>query len=69
MLKYVGIVRDAIIKYKFDEKAYLYKTFAKIILNDKKICTFMENKNVQSKTLCYRIHGGVIHGQSIKDTA
>lgn len=29
----------------------------------------MENKNVQSKTLCYRIHGGVIHGRSIKDTA
>jgi len=29
----------------------------------------MENKNVQSKSSCYRIHGGVIHERSIKDSA
>ncbi|MGN1351256.1 MAG: ComF family protein [Clostridia bacterium] len=46
MLKYEGIVRDAIIKYKFDEKAYLYKTFAKIILNDKKICRFLKTYDI-----------------------
>lgn len=29
----------------------------------------MENKNVQSQSSCYRIHGGVIHERSIKDSA
>ena len=36
-LKYEGIVREKIISYKFGEKSYLYKTFAKIIINNKKI--------------------------------
>lgn len=29
----------------------------------------MENKNVQSRSACYCIHGGVIHERSIKDSA
>ena len=41
-LKYEGIIRDKIISYKFGEKSYLYKTFTKIIINNKKICRFIK---------------------------
>ena len=41
-LKYKSIIRDKIIAYKFGEKAYLYKTFTKIIINNKKICRFLK---------------------------
>ena len=30
--KYDGIIREKIIEYKFQDKSYLYKTFAKMIL-------------------------------------
>lgn len=39
-LKYENIVRKKIISYKFGEKSYLYKTFAKIILKNKKLYRF-----------------------------
>lgn len=44
--KYQDIIRDTIIKYKFQNKAYLYKTFSKIILKDKKICGFLKNYDI-----------------------
>ena len=46
MLKYEGKVREKIIKYKFNEQAYLYKTFSKIILNNKKICRFLKSYDI-----------------------
>lgn len=41
-LKYENIVREKIIKYKFNEKSYLYKTFVKIIIKNKKIYSFLK---------------------------
>lgn len=41
-LKYENIVRDKIISYKFGEKSYLYKTFAKIIIKNKKIYSILK---------------------------
>lgn len=41
-LRYENIVRDKIISYKFGEKSYLYKTFSKIIINNKKIYRFIK---------------------------
>ena len=41
-LKYENEVREKIIKYKFNENSYLYKTFAKIIIKDKKIYGFLK---------------------------
>ena len=38
IFKYEEDIRKLILKYKFQNKAYLYKTFSKIILNNKKIC-------------------------------
>lgn len=41
-LKYENIVREKIIKYKFNENSYLYKTFAKIIIKNKKVYGFLK---------------------------
>ena len=46
MLKYEGIVRNKLIDYKFNEKSYLYKTFSKIILNNRKIYGFLKNYDI-----------------------
>lgn len=46
VLRYENIVRNKIIDYKFNEKSYLYKTFAKIILNNKKIYGFLRKYDI-----------------------
>ena len=38
IFKYEDIIRKMLVEYKFQEKSYLYKTFAKIILKNEKIC-------------------------------
>ncbi len=38
VFRYEEDIRNILIRYKFQNKAYLYKTFSKIILNNKKIC-------------------------------
>ena len=37
IFKYEDIIRKMLVEYKFQEKSYLYKTFAKIIIKNKKI--------------------------------
>ena len=46
ILKYEETVRHKIIDYKFNEKSYLYKTFAKIILNNEKIYSFLKKYDI-----------------------
>lgn len=46
VLKYKDLIRNSIIKYKFCNNAYIYKTFSKIILNNKKICGFLKNYDI-----------------------
>lgn len=46
IFKYEGIIRSKIIEYKFEDKGYLYKMFAKIILSDKKTCNFIKKYDV-----------------------
>ncbi len=53
ILKYENIIRDKIIDYKFNEKAYLYKTFAKIILKNKKIYGFLKKYDI---IMCVPMH-------------
>lgn len=54
ILKYDGIIRSKIIEYKFKEKAYLYKTLEKIILNEKKIYSFLKKYDIIIPIPLYR---------------
>ena len=45
-LKYENIVRDKLISYKFGEASYMYKTFAKIIINNTKIYRFLKTYDI-----------------------
>ena len=46
LYRYEGDIRNKIIDYKFNNKPYLYKTFAKIILKNKKICVFLKSYDI-----------------------
>lgn len=46
IFKYEDIIRNTIIKYKFQSKAYLYKTFSKIIVKNKKTYSFLKNYDI-----------------------
>ncbi len=44
--KYDGEFRDNILAYKFSEKSYMYKTFAKLILKNEKICGIIKSYDI-----------------------
>ncbi len=44
--KYENLIRDLIIKYKFKDASYLYKTFSNFILKNKKICNFIKSYDI-----------------------
>ena len=46
IFKYEKIIRETLIEYKFQNKPYLYKTFSKIILNNKKVCGFLKKYDI-----------------------
>lgn len=46
LFKYEGVVREKIIDYKFNDKAYLNETFVKIMLKNEKICRFLESYDI-----------------------
>ena len=46
MYIYDGIIRKLLIKYKFNEKTYLYKIFTKNLKNNKKICLLFEKYDI-----------------------
>lgn len=46
LFKYIGYIRKMIIEYKFLDKAYYYKTFSKILLNNKKICENLKTYDI-----------------------
>lgn len=46
IFKYEGIIRDKILQYKFEDKAYMYNTFAKIILKNEKICGLLKKYDI-----------------------
>lgn len=41
IFKYEKLIRDLLIDYKFNDKVYLYKTFSRIIMGNKKILDFI----------------------------
>lgn len=46
IFKYEGQIRKLLIDYKFNDKPYLYKTFASIILSNEKIINFINNYEI-----------------------
>lgn len=46
IFKYEGIIKERLIKYKFNEKNYIYKAFVKFMLKNKKICDFFKNYDI-----------------------
>ena len=46
LFKYSGIIREKLIVYKFKDHSYLYKTFSKIIIKNKKICRFIKSYDI-----------------------
>ena len=46
LFKYEDIIRKKIIDYKFNEKAYLFETFSKIIINNEKICGNLKSYDI-----------------------
>jgi ComF family protein len=43
---YQDIIRQRILQYKFKEQTYIYRSFVKIILNDKKVCGFLKKYDI-----------------------
>ncbi len=43
---YDGEIREKLITYKFHEQAYLYQTFAKIILKSENLCRFIKKYDI-----------------------
>ena len=46
IFKYREIIRKLILQYKFNDKAYLYNTFCKIIVKNKKIFDFIKSYDI-----------------------
>lgn len=44
--KYEGIIRQTILKYKFNDKSYLYKTFITFFIKNKKFCGFLKKYDI-----------------------
>lgn len=46
LFQYTGEIRDTILKYKFNEKSYIYRTFLEFIKNNKKICAQIKKYDI-----------------------
>lgn len=46
IFKYEGIIKEILIKFKFNEKPYIYKAFVKFIIKNKKICRFLKSYDI-----------------------
>lgn len=46
LFQYDGEIRNAILNFKFNEQAYIYKTFLEILKNNEKICTQIKKYDI-----------------------
>lgn len=46
LFKYYGIIREKILQYKFDNKAYLYNTISEFFINNKKLYRFLKKYDI-----------------------
>ena len=55
IFKYEGKIRNLIIDYKFNDKAYLYNFFTKIILKNKKVCRKIKKPDQRRANLAEKL--------------
>lgn len=46
IFKYEGTIKEKLINFKFNEKPYIYKTFVKFLIKNKKICRFLKSYDI-----------------------
>jgi len=46
IFKYEGIIKERLIKFKFKEKAYIYKAFVNFLIKNKKVCRFLKSYDI-----------------------
>ena len=46
IFKYQGIIKERLIKFKFQEKSYIYKAFVNFIIKNEKICRFFKTYDI-----------------------
>lgn len=46
IFKYEGIIKERLIKFKFNGKSYIYKAFVKFIIKNEKICRFFKSYDI-----------------------
>ena len=46
IFRYEGIIKERLIKFKFREKAYIYKAFVNFLIKNKKICRFLKSYDI-----------------------
>lgn len=44
--KYQDLIRDLIIKYKFEDKPYIYRAFSESLIKNKKLCKFLKSYDI-----------------------
>lgn len=53
--RYEGEFRDNILKYKFADESYMYKTFAKLILKNEKICEILKTYDIITEVPIHKL--------------
>ena len=46
LFKYEGIIKERLIKFKFNEKPYIYKCFVKFLIKNEKICKILKSYDI-----------------------
>ena len=46
LFKYEGIIKERLIKFKFNEKPYIYKCFVNFLIKNEKICRFLKSYDI-----------------------
>ena len=46
IFKYEGIIKERLIKFKFREKAYAYKSFVNFLIKNEKVCRFLKSYDI-----------------------
>jgi len=50
LFSYSGIIREKILQYKFNDKAYLANTISEFFMNNKKLCGFLQKYDIMIAT-------------------